>query len=533
MNTANAPAANTWRALAAACERPVGSEGERLRTSMLGAAGFTLAAHGFSFFTFMPQHDALIESYWQSTDWVISLGRFLLPVYMRLRGYMAMPWTAGMLTMLFFGLSVYFVTRSLRMDTRAEILLTAGFFSANFCVLAINSLFQFALDAYICSLLFACMGVWLVSDRPGLREALLAAVCFFISVGIYTAFITAALCLFMVLALQEAADRNGLPREFWKKLGVWALTLAAAAAAYFVASRLALSAAGVTGADKNTSVFSMGALSAGDIVHRLGVNYYFFTVMHFLGFSPVHHADYLGVGAGVMSSLLAVLCIVSFCREHAGTLKKGIYVLFVLVAGLFPFVSRLVPLLTGNGNSYHTMFAQYLVQPVLLWLFFRRAKPSGGAPRRAAAVLAAVALSLGLIGANIRYSNEAYTLQQVIYDRTLYHTGRVIEDPKEAGYDRGAGDKVVLSGTFELNSDLDRQLGQYIDAGFAGFNDTSVTYAATFRSAARLLGYTVSVGSADQSADPEAVRALLETMPAYPAEGYVREIDGFYLVRLS
>ena len=113
------------------CSARAESGQRRMKLSMLGTAFFSLAANGFSYMNFTPQHDALIESFWYSRSHLIGLGRFLLNGYMVVRGKLPMPWAAGMLSMLFLGLSVYLLTRTLRMDTRAEILLTAGFMSAN------------------------------------------------------------------------------------------------------------------------------------------------------------------------------------------------------------------------------------------------------------------------------------------------------------------------------------------------------------------------------------------------------------------
>ena len=506
------------------------SDGAGFRLALGSTAVFMLAAHAFSFFNFTPQHDALIESFWQSMDHVVGLGRFLLPVYMQLRGYAPMPWVAGMLSIIFIGCSVYFITRTLRMDTRAEILLTSGFLSANICVLTLNSLFQFCIDAYMCSLLLACLGVWMLCRTTDLPRFAGAVACFLLSVGIYAAFITVALCLMMAVFLSDVADHNGFSPALWKKVGVWALALALAAGLFFVGCKLSLSWLGVAASTRKTSVFSLGTVSAGDLAYRIGVNYYFFLAMQFLGFSPVHHADYLGALYGLAGSLLAILCVVSFCRRNRGKLHGWIFALYAAAAFLFPLIARLVPIMTGNGGSNQTMFAQYLVFPLLLWLYFFRKEgepeegPRTGSSRSAAVVLLSALIILG----NVRFANEAYTLQKVIYDRALYHTGQVIEDMQDAGYDAGKGDKVVVSGSFSLGGDLKPRLKKFSDAGIDGFYDTSITYSDTFRFMARMLGF----GFRTVEGTP-AQREQLSGMPAYPEEGYLREEDGVYLIRLG
>ena len=515
--------------------KPVAGEGERLRLALGGTAAVSLAAHAFSYFNFIPQHDALIESFWASGNWQITLGRFLLPVYMSVRGSMPMPWTAGMLSILFLGLSVYLFTRTLDMDTRAEILLTGGFLSANITMTTLNALFQYFSDAFMFSLLLSCLGTYLLRDRPGWRQALPAAVCYFLCVGIYPAFITAALCTLLILLLRDVADADGFTGAIWKKVGVWALVLAGAMGLYLAASRAALASHGLSAADRNTSIFSLGGLNVRELLYRAGVNGYFFLCMLFVGFSPVHDVTYLGAAGGLAGAALAVLCAGVFFRRNRGRLKGWIWLLFLAGAVLFPVIARAVNIMTGNGSANQTIFSQYLAWPVLLWMLFYRKKdaPEAEEPRGSGrlSVTAAVLLSLVIIGGNVRLANQTYTVQKVLYDRAVYHTGRVIEDLQEAGYEKGTGDRVVLSGTFVLGNDMTAQLDALRCMG--AFYDTAVTYDNTFRYLTRLMGYGISASAIDSLPDPEAMRAAIDQMPAYPARGYLQVVDGYYVIRLS
>ena len=531
----------TAQAAAGYFTAPVRGRGERLRLSLAGTAAASLAANAFSYFNFIPQHDALIEGFWQNTDWVIALGRFLLPGYRALVGNIPMPWTAGMLSMLYLALAVYCITDTLAMGTRAEILFTGGFLAANLSVLTINALFQFVLDAYLCAFFLACAGVWLLSDAAGPGRIAGAAACFFLSVGIYPAMITGALCLFLLRALRQAAEENALTPALWKKLGCWVLALGLAAGLYLLCSRLALSLRGIAGADKDTSVFSLGDKKLRDILYGMGINIYFFAGILFLGVSPVHGTKYLGPWYGAAASALAVICVVSFCRRNRGKLRGRIFGLFFLGAAVFPVLARLVNIMAESGTAHHTAYAQFLAYPALLWaFFFSRKKGEAGedqAPAQGPGKLSAaavIALSLIIVLANVRFSNEAYTLQKVLYDRAAYHTGQVAEDLLEAGYDPDEGDLIVVGGTFSLGGELSGKLDRISQTGMFGFYDTSVTYHTTFRSMARLLGVRVNMTTVDATADPEALGAAMAQMPAYPKEGYLQKSsDGLFIIKLS
>lgn len=517
-----------------AWQAPVCSDAARLRLALGGTAAASLAANAFSYFNFVPQHDALIESYWAKASWQVKLGRFLLPVYLKVRGNSAMPWVAGMLCILFLGLSVYLITKAMGMDSPAEILLTSGFLSANLTVTIVNALFQYFSDAFMCSLFFACLGVFLIREKTGALRGLLACLCFFLCVGIYPAYILVSLCLFMGLILRAAADGSGLTKELWKKIGFWVLVLAVAAGAYLAASRLALSVVGRAAAKGKNSIFTLGSASPAKLIYQTGVNYYFFLSTLFLGFSPAHGFDYLGVPCGIAASLLAAVCVISFCRRHKGRLPKGVFALFFLAAAVFPLVTRAVNIMMGNGSALHTIFAQYMLFPLLLWAFFRRGGDGDDkeVPRaKPAAVIAVTVLSVLLLLGNIRFSNNAYTIQKVLYDRAVYHTGQVISDLRDAGYVKDSDDRVIVSGSFDLGDDMAQQLKTVTCMN--GFKDTSVTYTDTFRYMTMLLGSGITEGSIKDMPDADAAQAYIDAMPAYPALGYLQEIDGYYLVKLS
>ncbi len=520
----------------------VTGRGERLRLALGGTAAVSLAAHAFSYFNFMPQHDALIESFWQNTGWVISLGRFLLPVYRTLAGSEPMPWVTGMLSTLYIALAVYCISGSLAMNTRGEILLTAGFMTANLSVLTINALYQFVFDAYMFAFLLACLGVYILHDAASPGRIALAAACFFLSVGVYPAMITGALCLFMLCFLRCAAEENAVSPALWRRFGAWAVSLAAAAAMYLLCSRLALGFFGVSAADKNTSIFSLDAKSIRDILYGIGVNTYFFYAILFLGVSPVHATAYLGPVYGAAAEALALSCVASSCRRNRGALRGWVAALFFPGVILFPVFARLVNIVAASGTAHHTAYAQFLAYPALLWAFFFRAKKKdagdddpGSVPEPGnASVCLVLLLSLILILANIRFSNSAYTLQKVIYDRAMYHSGQVAEDLKDAGYSASDGEQVVVVGTFSLGGELSGKLDRFTQAGLYGFNDTSVTYNTTFRYMLRTMGIRINMVSVGDTADPDALGRLLEDMPAYPKEGYLQKSDsGLYVIKLS
>lgn len=514
-------------AFSAWCAARTDGDGNRLKLSMLGAALFSLAANGFSYMNFTPQHDALIESFWYSRSHLIGLGRFLLNGYMVVRGKLPMPWVAGMLTMVFLGLSVYLLTKTLGMDTRAEILLSAGFMSANLCMTSLNAVFQYFSDAYIFALLTACFGAYLLSHAPGLWRGAGAAVSLLVSLGIYPAFFPAACVILMLVLLRDVLEHNGFTRALWKKIGYWAAVMAVTAVLFVLCAKLSLALTGWTASVRKNSLYSFGSVGIKELLRRTAINYYYFLSAQLLGFSPLDGMEYLGKPYGAASILLTLLCVGVFLKRHWGKVRWSVLALYLLAAALFPFIARSVNIMTGNAQSHRTMYTQYIYHVFLLWLFFLdgRSEKEPGSEKRGLAIGAAAVLSSVLLLANVTFSNQAYTMSKVLYDRVMIHTSQIMEDLRDEGYGKNAGDTATAVGTIELGRDLRSRLNRFECMG--GFSDTSATYTDTFRSAARLLGYDIAWNK--EEVDPD----VLEDMPSYPDSGYIRLVDGVYVIKLG
>ena len=103
------------------------------------------------------------------------------------------------------------------------------------------------------------------------------------------------------------------------------------------------------------------------------------------------------------------------------------------------------------------------------------------------------------------------------------------EPPRlRSSYEAAAGERVSVTGSFDLGSDLDPQLRKYQDAGVGGFFDTSITYTDTFRSMARLLGSGFRAGG-----EVEDLQKRLAEMPAYPLDGYLQKENDVYIIKLG
>lgn len=495
------------------------AETRRGKWAMVSAVIFCMAAHAFSYFNLSPIHDWLLEYGIQSYLHQVRLGRPLLAAYLLGKGTISVPWITGMLCMLYLGLSAWMLSAAARIESPWEIALLAGFLSVNLSVIELTGIHQYLVDALMLSLLLSCAGAALVhgGQRPG--RLLGGAACFWLSFGIYPAFLTTAVVLLGWLALRDLREGAPFGQEL-KKILLWLLAAFLGGVAYLVLCRVVMRVLGQQAyAYQENNIFTLLQAKPAEVLRNAVNSCRVFFRMLF------HGGGYTGRITGLGTTLLALLAAYSLWRDRAGK-GSGFWLTALLFVLAFPLLSQLVNVCSGM-EAFRTVYAVFLVYPILLRAVFA-CRDSGAHVRR---VLAVVLSALVLLS-NVRFSNGFYSATKLAYDRALYHVGRIVEDLQEQGYDPEQS-RVYVLGRVQMDGDkrIEAALDRY--ACISGMNDISVTYDITFHGMTDLLGVRIR-----QTADPEDAEAVWESgvsedMPCYPAEGYIRQLGDITIIKLS
>lgn len=502
--------------------RPIDQMKKRFLWAMLATVCFSMLANGYAYFNFYPIHDAVdftIGGPWR--EWQVQLGRFLIPLYYQVKSPIAMPWITGLLSMLYMGTGAFLIAELLGQDTPLGICLIGGFLSANLFTLEVNSAQQYFSDVFLFSMLFACLGVYCVWKGRGWKSLLAAVVCLFISYGVYQAFITYAACLCMLAFVRGIM----LDREHAKAVVIRAALCAAAMGvaglAYMLGGKVALRLYHTKPSDVEWSIYSVNQHQLDELWGAVKTNYKLFWRIFFVG------RGYVGIPAGIATCALALLSAVLVVRKLG---KRVLALLLILaVLALFPLVSRLINIFTKMNGAYRTMFAQFLIWPALTAMAFWCLPEK---PRRRVAVIAATAvLSLAIILCNVRFNNGAFTIQRILNERAIYHTGRVLEDLDEFdAYNKQK--KVALFGRFYLDETNEDLITRYKRVNGFGYS-TGADGPYEFVHYAALLGYDLKWNP--KYADIVRAKALdeVKAMPCYPEKGYIQEMGEYIVVRLG
>ncbi len=348
---------------------------------------------------------------------------------------------------------------------------------------------------------------------------------------------------------------------------------------YVIGYKVALYQWNTTAADSTNSLSSLSDLTIHELLHDIKNGY-----LQFLGFFFGNDA---GVGTATQLCNLLLTCLAVFILMRFLLQRKIPIINGLIVAGcvlLLPVLMLLMSIfMSKEAISYRTAYALFLLYPMMLSVVFHwgdggrsekvgteryiSGKPvtdgtasgkseisgqdirkietgeklsgkignkekNGNATIKIGKVhVAAIVAVCIILCQNIIYSNGAYTVQKILYDRTVSIMTRVLEDvEEEEGYVVGETEVVVIGGIYDKDSTVLELTSKYSALG--GFKKTSVSYRRTFGSMAKLLGSELNLADDSVREEYQQMEEVQE-MPAYPQDGYCRMVDGKLVVKLS
>ncbi len=443
----------------------------------------------------------------------------MIPFYMKIRGKQPTAVPILLLSLLFLSASVYLICLILDVKKRSEIIITCAFLSVNSFTFEISTSHMYFADVFLLALFFSCLGVYFIHEDTSLKAVFLSFCSFIISFGLYPAFLTFSLCLFGFLLPITFFRKNSAALK--RRIQIWIITVLLAGLAYMLLSKIMLFVFHLEPRDIQTSIFSVGTFSPDKIWASAIQKYKEFIDLFF------RESPYFGEAAKISIKLLLLLSLIVFIRgaSFINVILTGCFLL------IFPIVSRMVNIITGLVTSNRTIYAQYLLLPFLIHLFFLGMDKIGKETIRRWLTLLAVLLSAVIIWDNIQFTNYGFIYQKFLYDRAVYHTGQVIEDLQE--YDGAGKDKpVMIIGRFHLDPINEFDKYNFIE-GF--INSSGISYRSAVYQYAHFLGYRINGVPEIMKADDYDIRNSPEVkaMPCYPEKGYIGESDDYLVVKLS
>lgn len=492
----------------------------RLKYASIGVCFFYLVANGFALFNYIPQHDALNYINDFAGFWEIRLGRFMLPVYERIRGEITMPWLIGVISMACLTAITYVLTDLLEIRKPFLIMIAAAFLSANITHTELLSSFTYVADACMLAALMACLFVYIL-DRMNSRKRVIVSVSVMVlSLGIYQAYFSFAATLIILLSVKEIINSGKFQgKEVKKFLGYFSL-LILSSLIYFLLKKIIMNILGVQGLSDYHSL--TGFLNdLGSLPSRIFVAYGSKFSMFF-----IRKEMNLGRIANCLLVLAAAFIVSRLFRIRKVDFRTQIIFLILL------FVSSFTALMINIGAgmiSYRLSYAVFLYYLFLISLMEMILHSLDATIKNMWPVGISVCLLFLVIWSNIVYSNGAYTIQKVIFDRSISLYTRVLDDMYEIPEYVHNSTPVVILGDWSFDDyAYDYAKKEFRDLGT--FMNTSVTYRQTVGNLMRYLGEDIQLIGDDTVIKSVTEHPEVQKMPSFPMKGYCRMVDDFLVI---
>ena len=502
------------------------------KRAMLYTLAFLLIMHGFRFVSLGFSHDALAFAAPTDFAWKVSLGRYMQPVYWKLRGYVAAPYLVGLMTWLWLGISVALVLRMTRVTGRLATLLIAGVMVSSQAIISANTGFIHETDTFMLALLLAVGAAYLCLNTRWVWLAagplMLAA-----SAGLYQSFIQAYVALVMIVSLLDMLrGERALPVIL--NCARCALALGVGMALYFAGYELALA---VTGLEKSTSHNGLTHMAeyGGATFAQMLAQTYVQPFGYLRDFQSRNAAAVKLAQACVLLLALGATAVVLIKRRLRPLETAAVLAILLLL----PLGINCI-FMIYRGGYHDLMLYSYCLVNVYAVAIMEQALSlvwpgdAGAArqPIRRGAAMAMPLLLLLIFFDKTVFANQLYLKKELEIDSTLSVMTRVLDRLEQTeGYVVGET-PVAFVGSLDA-SQLNQEKPAF--AYMKRFNGSEENYAITFGDTywmymRDVLGYPiVQAEDAERIARQEAAAA----MPCFPEKGSVALVDGVAVVKFS
>lgn len=501
-----------------------------LRTVFIATVCFGLLAHAFAYLNLEYSHDSLMIV---SKDyrWQISLGRYLQPVYLRLRHTINAPWLLGIISLFYLACAIYLIIDMFSIRRRLEIIGICAVFSTYVTLTCLNATYLPWTDIFMLSMLFAVVGAWFTYRYEwGLIPG---GLCVAAAMGLYQSYLSVFITLAMLYAIQYLITG----KSWTETICVTLRALGAAvigATVYFLGMQIVLRITRIELSQSYNGLSSLGDFSGVSIVMLLKKTYSYY-IMSFL--TPTFYQN----RAAVLINLLLCSFVVggAFICLHRKKAKLMEYVLLSAVFLFFPFGANFI-CFVSKGFVYELMtysfVATYIAPVLVINILWENGSERGRIKEfwmqrgRITLFICCMILTMG----NVIGANQAYTKKKLIYDATQSIMTRILYSVENTDEYVPGQTKVLLLGSLEKNP----YCQNYEDFRFLNsvtrlYPDVSVTYEITYVNYFKYVMNAKLALTTAKNVSAVAQNKQIDTMPAFPQKGYCRMIDETLVIKLS
>ena len=504
------------------------SKTERLIYSLLITFIVVFLAHGFSFFNFIPQHDALNHSISYSPNHDVSLGRFAIPFYMMIRGNMSVPLVSGVLSALYISLTTYLICTIFDLSKIYQLFVITASLSVNISIIESNSTFQWLLDVYMLASLFSVLGSYFLLKDMKWPKYIIAALFYFLSMGLYMGEMVIGVTVLVIYVIISALRNEKKQIIKWI---TWGCTFCISAVAYVIFYKLSMIIFDTMPSTSYNSITNIRYVQLNTLLLYIKdtVRSYF---SHYFGTGNMFGTGVIVCNFVLTIVFLAALIIGIVSRVKVRKLSIFNMLIVIVAISVIPILEMIMTILMQESEPrYYLNYGLSMLYPVYLIVICELIKDVNvklsNVYKWCLVPFAVILIQM------ILFSNKCYTYQKLIYDRAVSISTFVNSDLNHIdGYVPGETE-VVIIGRFDTNTNALMYDESYYKYPYQAFQRASFTYTTTFVSLSRLLGYEINCFK-EGGEEYEYYSDLkeVEDMPAFPLNGYIKVIGKVVVVKL-
>ena len=370
----------------------------------------------------------------------IGRGRWLQPVYLKIRGGIGAPFLIGILATLYLAVSIVLMTEILTITNQKTIICLCGLLSAAPAITITNAAFIPWTDIFMLSLLFSMISTYFLTIAAGKYRYLTAALFLILSLALYQSYIGACMLICLFWLIRKCIENDRI-KEIIKSASKIILVFIASLGLYYCSCRAVCAIFSIGQLNSYNSVTNATVLSSPLRLPIFIIKAYL-NVLRFILKPEIFHSTVAG-GINVLLLLIAVFLLYAFLK--AIDTRRKIFITLLLM--LCPLASYFIYLLYGHNDTLLTFPISMLYVGVGM-IFELAPQDMNKRLLRSISKVTLLAACILIFLGNV-YSNQVYVKKAVESQQTLSLMTRVLYHMEQTeGYVPGET-PVALIGTLQ------------------------------------------------------------------------------------
>ena len=497
---------------------------------------FMIMSHGYVYFNQILSHDSMKIIYWG--DWLmydtVEIGRYIIPLYLLIRGKYYPPFLIGILSIIFMILLIYYLVKIFEIKNKIHIALLTGILTTSCTITLLNATYIEYSDMYILSFLLAIISVYLLLKSKMKLRVPLSILLLITSLGIYQTSLPIFVLLIIIYSIIEIIKKKDIKNTL-KNFSINMIFGVVASGIYFGIYKLILKIFNVKASTCYNSINETAKYESIKDMIKMIINQYK-TTYDFI----IHPSTYYKTLSIIINTVLIILVllffiVILFNRKNKYSIIQRILVIILLA--ITTFVVNCTYFLS-NGVLHQLMifpmFLLYIIPIIILDKSqndnIKEFDCTKNITKKAYKYIA-VGFAL-LIVSSIIYSNQVYQKKQMEFESTKLTMNRIVQNIENIdGYEIDKTRVVFIGYLSNGPLSLEKKELDYNSVGLQG--KYSLTYYLNYEQFLNYyMGYPVKVLNEDKSKE-FAEKEEVKNMEPFPSKESYKIIDGVLVIKLS